>query len=403
MMTLSNPVSLTAALRALIAGALQRTENITGTIITRYGGTGTLAGITPQLGELVINTDLGTLLHGDGSTLGGLSFTPNFNTGATIWVGPTGSNMALSGSALNTAYTAAKALRPYGNDKSTTNRDTLVILPGWYDINSLGADIALDTEFVDVIGVGGPGAVTIFGGTRAFNQTANDVRIRGITFYREGSGKVFKIGGSTHAATLHEDLIFAQTSGVSIVDMMSYATFTNFDGTYRRIRGVCVGGAQNRVIGIYGGWGSGFTCNAVFEDCEGAAHCFGMGSSAIASAFVSFTGRHTRCRISTDSTATGNLNPYAGAVIEDGFYKCGLTNSSIFRVVVAGGDSPIFRRCTILGNGTGNAIERTGSETTATLTASHLMMGANGINSNLTNKLGTNAAAFNIADANVTG
>ena len=51
----------TTAQAALIATALQSTSTITRTIITRYGTTSDRGAVTPQTGELFIDTTLNTL------------------------------------------------------------------------------------------------------------------------------------------------------------------------------------------------------------------------------------------------------------------------------------------------------------------------------------------------------
>ena len=97
--------------------------------------------------------------------------------------------IAKPGDNLAAKYTAAKALTPNGAAKSAPNRASLVILPGRY---TLSAELAIDAEFVDVIGLGAQThspSVIISGAT--LNVSADDVKISGISVGTQS----FKITG----------------------------------------------------------------------------------------------------------------------------------------------------------------------------------------------------------------
>jgi hypothetical protein len=69
-----------------------------------------------------------------------------------VLVVPRGATPALSGTNLKTTYNDAKSLKPGGNDLSTTNRATVIVPAGVYDVASTGFN--MNAEFIDVIGHG---------------------------------------------------------------------------------------------------------------------------------------------------------------------------------------------------------------------------------------------------------
>jgi hypothetical protein len=105
-----------------------------------------------------------------------------------------GSTDILSGTALRNAYTAAKALTPGGNAISGTNRVAIIIPPGRYDL--VTTPLVLDTEGVDLVGMGGTSDVVITSQVNTdshgtIEQTAIDVQIRNLTIHinaTSGSG-----------------------------------------------------------------------------------------------------------------------------------------------------------------------------------------------------------------------
>jgi hypothetical protein len=99
-----------------------------------------------------------------------------------------------NGQNLVEAYNYAKTLTPNGAALSATNRVSVIIQPGNY---TLAAELAVDTQFVDLIGLGATKlrrgavpAVIIGGGT--LSVTANDVRVKGISVGTQG----FSVGSS---------------------------------------------------------------------------------------------------------------------------------------------------------------------------------------------------------------
>jgi hypothetical protein len=89
-----------------------------------------------------------------------------------------------NGTALRSAYTAAKALTPGGNAISSTNRVAVIIPPGRYDL--VTTPLTLDTTGVDLVGMGDACHVIITSQVSSAShgtveQTAADVRIQNCT------------------------------------------------------------------------------------------------------------------------------------------------------------------------------------------------------------------------------
>jgi hypothetical protein len=101
---------------------------------------------------------------------------------AEIIVQDTGTAVA-NGNALKAAYTTAKSMTPYGSAKSATNRVTISVAPGTYDLGASGgqAGLTMDTQYIDLVGVGTRENVRITSAGRTIVQTANDVEIANCT------------------------------------------------------------------------------------------------------------------------------------------------------------------------------------------------------------------------------
>jgi hypothetical protein len=96
-----------------------------------------------------------------------------------------------NGTELRNAYAAAKAFTPNTAALSATNRATVILLPGRYDLGT--TRLNLDTDFVDIIGLTDtPEQVVItsqitLSDSGTIYQTANDVKIKGVTIDRTGA------------------------------------------------------------------------------------------------------------------------------------------------------------------------------------------------------------------------
>lgn len=389
----------TVAQAALIATALQASDTITRTIITRYGTTAERVAVTPQAGEMVLDTDLNAIYRGDGSTPGGISVTPNFNTSGTLVIGPSAGTAILSGDLVRAGYAAAKALTPYGNALGAQNRARLILMPGRYDIGGGASGLTVDTEYVDISGLTqNPLDVVIAvapGSAKIITQTANDCRLSNFHLYSsDGSNnaQMAMQNAAGHALTEHSNLYYSG-GGTTAAACHSYSGLTNLGGTYRRCRST-----QTK---MYGGLTAGWTCNAVFEDCEAYTGSLGA-CNANTDAPVLFTGRHTRCRLLPGVSNTAYIALTNGALIAHGWYKSTTSAQRIFKVTGATTPGPFVAYNMIL-SATGFALDRVGSETNGVLFATHNRMGASGVSTNLTNGAGTAANAFNIENAAIAG
>jgi hypothetical protein len=111
-------------------------------------------------------------------------------TGAYIIVRPHSTD-TLNGARLTNAYAQAKEFTPHGSVLSATNRATIILLPGRYDLGT--TRLNLDTDFVDIIGLTDtPEQVVItsqinLSDSGTIYQTANDVKIKGVTIDRTGN------------------------------------------------------------------------------------------------------------------------------------------------------------------------------------------------------------------------
>jgi hypothetical protein len=116
--------------------------------------------------------------------------TSNNSNGAYIIVRPSAS-ATTNGTELRNAYAAAKLFTPNTSALSATNRATVILLPGRYDLGT--TRLNLDTDFVDIIGLTDtPEQVVItssviLSDSGTIYQTANDVKIKGVTIDRTSS------------------------------------------------------------------------------------------------------------------------------------------------------------------------------------------------------------------------
>ena len=165
--------------------------------------------------------------------------------------------IAQPGDNLIAKYAEAVALTPNGSAKSATNRASLIILPGNYSISS---ELAINTEFVDLIGLGEQtkkSAVLVSNNT--LNVIANDVRVSGISV----GAQTFKIA-DTKQLQVFENCTGGDDSFGGVSGMAS-GTFVN-----------CVGGDDS--FGGFGGRASG-----TFVNCVGGTGSFGGGDGGITS------------------------------------------------------------------------------------------------------------------------
>ena len=213
--------------------------------------------------------------------------------------------IAIPGDDLAAKYAAAALLEPNGDDKSATNRASLIIFPGTY---TLSATLNISASFVDVIGLGSTdkhplvliptSEFNVYG----INVSASDVKVVGIGVLG-GDGDGLKI--STGSASQ----IFENCRSDAI------GSFNNSSGRF-----------TNCTCPVNDG---GFSGNGIFINCSAAA--------------ISFNGNGTYkdCSSGTDSFQ-GNGSSYTNcsagdeSFYGDGVYtNCSAGNSSFKGVGVS--------------------------------------------------------------------
>jgi hypothetical protein len=255
-----------------------------------------------------------------------------------------------TGDNLAAKYTAAKALTPNGAAKSATNRASLIIFPGTY---SLSAELAIDAEFVDVIGlgaqtqnpavfVGGSGINPLNGYTLLYslNVSANDVRVSGISVSvgPYSSYMPFKISGGK-PLQVFENCVGGDSSffgpGLTVSGTFIGCVGGNFSfgstasGTFIN----CKGGTNFGFGGSGGGIASG-----VFIDCSANWYAFG-GSGSTAS------GTFTRC-----TGGNASFAGFGGATASGVFTNCRLTTGTFKSLTAPASGKALMINC-IDGNG----------------------------------------------------
>ena len=262
----------------------------------------------------------------------------------------TTSNAKTNGAALIAAYTAAKALTPNGEELSATNRASVIIPPGVYDLGSGEGytPLTLDTEFVDLIGLTSDRKSQHIKGTPpATNsgvivQTADDVHISNLTVEILTVVEQANFGNTDSAAyfpstnlsntvidncefiggDFGEDALFAMRMAIE------------YSGTFNS----CTGGA-----GAFGGYGG--TASGVFTNCTGGAGAFGGDGGTASGTFNYCTGGETAFGGDGGGTASGIFNNCTGGeaafggyggVLSGKLYYCRLTVGS-FQTLAEGG------------------------------------------------------------------
>ena len=253
------------------------------------------------------------------------------------------------------AYAAAKALTPNGAALSATNRASVIIPPGVYDLGSGEGytPLTLDTEFVDLIGLTSDRKSQHIKGTPpATNsgvivQTADDVHV---------SNLYVKILTEVESANWNDTdsaAYFPSTSlSNTVVDncqfdgqegskyegprLFSMRLYIEYSGTFNN----CTGG--NFAFGGYGGTASG-----TFTNCTGGNFAFGGAGGTASGTFTNCTGGDNAFGGAggTAGTASGTFTNSTGGDYSFGgdggtlsgqLYYCRLTTGS-FQTLAEGG------------------------------------------------------------------
>lgn len=260
-----------------------------------------------------------------------------------------------NGQNLVDAYNYAKTLTPNGAALSATNRVSVIIQPGNY---TLPAQLAVDTQFVDLIGLGaiklrrGCVPAVIIGGNN-LSVSANDIRIKGISvgtqsFVISASNLSLQViedcvGGSSSFSNITISGTFINcTGGTSsfgssgFISMTASGTFINCLGAggsfgHNNSGGTASGLFVNCTVGTSNGFGGG-TASGTFIDCEAGNFSFGtffFGSTVASGTFINCIGSGSSFSNSGGGSPSGK------------FFRCRLT-SGTFKTVTGAG---LMRSC----------------------------------------------------------
>lgn len=131
--------------------------DLVGTIRVRAGTQADINAMVLDSGEIAAVTDLKTFRVGDGVTAGGIDYDPNSFKGVSVLVVNAMGTPGQNGAALYAADQLAGHMTPNGLPQSWTNRVTILISPGQYDLSLPGALGNLpNAACVSYIGAGSP-------------------------------------------------------------------------------------------------------------------------------------------------------------------------------------------------------------------------------------------------------
>ncbi len=206
-----------------------------------------------------------------------------------------------NGTALQTAYTAAKALTPNGNSLSATNRAAVFVPPGTYDLGTAG-DLVMDTQFVDLIGLSGVREdATITSNQTAVSHgtvrlTANDVQITNVTLQITGTSTVQDNNTDpaaffpTSAQALNK-LVNVRMSVVSGNHFAMRIGTVTYSGTYIK----CLAEGSAGSFAGSAAANAGGTASGYFQDCSTAGDISFGGLGVASGTFVNCTATGSYC------------------------------------------------------------------------------------------------------------
>jgi len=233
---------------------------------------------------------------------------------------PITNNAVTNGNNLIAAYTSAKTLTPNGSSLSSTNRVSIIVPPGKYDLGT--SFLTLDTEYIDLIGLTKEASHVIITSAsigQTINQTANDVRCIGFTVKNTSAFEAYAFSSNLNLAYC-ENIIFGSIYAGVLSGTFKNCTSTTLNypnGAYCAYGGSAAGkfincnginsqllsggfaGISGTAPGIFinctgsntGGNGGGFVGNAgdasgTFTNCKG----FHTGSNLGAGGFTGYGG-----------------------------------------------------------------------------------------------------------------
>jgi hypothetical protein len=245
---------------------------------------------------------------------------------------PVTNNALTNGTNLLNAYTTSKTLAPGGLALSSSNRVSIILPPGNYNLGS--SSLTLDTQYVDIIGLtkeAGHVTITSSNGTSSIIQTANNVRCIGFTIKNTGNAGGWK-PSSNLTLTYWENIIFTvdQTNSSIVLS----GTFKNCQAT----------NSVNNGGGFVGSYG---TASGTFTNCTGSNSGNGGGGLVGYSGIAS--GTFTNCTGSNTGIAGGGGFVGGNGTASGTFTNCTGTNTGSLGSGFAGTQgnaSGVFNNCT---------------------------------------------------------
>jgi len=265
---------------------------------------------------------------------GVITSTPNF-----IYV-TSGSSASANGTNLLNSYTTATTLTPNSLPLDSTNRTTLVLFPGNYNLGL--SSLNLNTQYVDIVGLTRDAShvtITSSNSTATILQTANDVRCIGFTINSVVSAPGWS-PSSNLSQTYWENVTFNSISANNLSGYFKNCTSTNTiagEGGFVRSSGTasgtfdgCTGISINNTNYAGGGGfvGNYGTASGKFINCVGTS--INNADRAGAGGFVGLRGKASGTFISCVGSSPGQSE--CGSIVGSGnntlgevsgiFYNC---------------------------------------------------------------------------------
>ncbi len=263
-------------------------------------------------------------------------------TGINVSTGAEDNTASRNGTNLVLAYAAASALTPGGAALGPNNRAAVLLPPGTY--NLAGSFLNLDTQYVDLIGLGAAEDViitSVYNGPTGFGtitKNVDDVVIKNVTLKNDAiyaAGPALALVPSAYAPQggygneLLENVIFKSdaTKNPFMRQDHSYA------GTYRNCR--AIGPTPGVPV-----WTMFAGCSGTFENCSTTDNGFGYYDGLGLNVFP-MSGTYTNCScyngFGYDSLGTGTFT------MSGTYTDCGVENAGFG--INYGTNSGVFLRC----------------------------------------------------------
>jgi len=340
-------------------------------LIPRTGTWTELDSVAPEDGEIGTTNDLPRVFA---PAADGVWWPVSLNSSSVFILTPDDDPVA-NGVRLVNAYSKIKTFTPNGAALSATNRAALFLIGGVYD---LGTTAIILANFCDIVGLGDRTEI-INDTNNALQGTNIDNHLFSLTFTNKNPGTSLAPVLLAAASTLKWRDIFFSVGVANPATALSGTAIVQ-NSRFERVR--------TDGINLLGGTAFTELKDSIFIDCEGGDQSFGTGTTFFAFNYVRNC-RFSRCKM-TGTTWVGGLGE--GTVLDDCDW-----NAEIERIeIVAANVSPRIEHGRLLG--TPACISH--DTATAIVRMSHCSI-ATDIGANVTNHYGTNAAAFNLLNADV--